>query len=409
MEMVKFNLFGAFSISRGDVLLTEKDFHSKKLIQLLTYFLINRADAIPQQKLIDDICDPNTKGPADTLKNLIYRLRTVLKPLGDEEFIKTIPGAYQWNPEIEVDADYERFEKLIEKIELTRPGRDLKEMCQEGLDYFKEDFTNKLTGQSWMANRLRSYEETRVELVKLLCRAEELEENWTGLERVCENALTFEGLDEDIHCWMIRSFCGQKRYEDAIRHYEVAKRTIYESTGEKYPEKLMKVYQDVICDVGRFIRNIGTVLVEAAEAEQPKGAYNCDYDTFRQIYQVEARKSSRLNRPEGVTEHIMLLSIVQLHNFDEQEATTEELEEVMEILNRTVQSSLRVGDVFSKCSSTQFIILLGACTLPNADMVAHRIQKNFKRNLQRRPFQLVYDLDSMKTYEFQQQLNIATE
>lgn len=402
--ILKWKLFGTFTLEYGEITLTEHDIRSKKLIQLLACLLLNRKEPLTQAQLIDIFCDPDAKGPADTLKNLIYRLRNALKPLGDQDFICTFSGGYQWNPKIEVESDYDHFVSLVNQAGKMRSGEPLKKICREALSCYRDDFTNRLVRETWFAALAHDCKKARIDMVKMLCQAEEMDGKWSAVEKTCQDALDFDAFDEDVHCWMIRSLCQQNRYEAAIHHYELARKMIFEATGVSHQPKLHQAYVDTISNIGQYIRNLGTVLIEAAEAEKPKGAYLCGYETFRQIYQVEARKSVRANLPEGTSEHILLLSVLQTHDFDVQEVDAAEMEEIMGVLCRTIQSSLRMGDVYAQCSPSQYIVLLGACTLVNADMVANRIRKAFSNNLQRRPFQLSYELDSLKTYDLQQQM-----
>lgn len=402
MNNMKFRLFGTFILETEDMLISEQIVHSKKLIQLLTYFLLNRDRELSAEELIQIFCRDSVRRPTDTLKNLIYRLRTTLKSLTEEELIQTVSGGYQWNPEFPVESDVEHFEELAEKALDMKPSEEQKEACRTALYICQGDFPRRLMQDSWFEERAKHCDSLRSRLIKSICLAEEREARWENLEQECTYALEFDAVDEDVHCWMINSLCGQHKYEEAIRHYEAAKRIIFEMTGVQNSEKLQQAYTNVVLNIGRYIRNIGTVLMEAAEAEKPQGAYCCEYSTFRQIYQIEARKKTRLSLPDGISDHLVLMTVLQKAGEDPGHAQRGDIQ-IMDILGRTIQSSLRVGDVYSRCSPMQYIIMLSTCTYENAEHVAERIRSNFMNNIVKYPYMLAYDLDELKTYDVQLQ------
>ena len=131
---IKLQLFGKFTLTNGQKTLNEETLHSKKLTRMLAYIIVNRDAILSHQRLIEVFWEDESRSPEGALKNLMYRLRTAMKELGDEQFICTLPGAYQWNPEIEVEADYERFEALAAKVRGSlAEGEDIEKTCEEAI------------------------------------------------------------------------------------------------------------------------------------------------------------------------------------------------------------------------------------------------------------------------------------
>ena len=50
---MKVHLFGRFCLSNGDLSLSEKDFHSNKLVKLLVYILLYRHRNLTHQELME--------------------------------------------------------------------------------------------------------------------------------------------------------------------------------------------------------------------------------------------------------------------------------------------------------------------------------------------------------------------
>lgn len=69
----------------------------------------------------------------------------------------------------------------------------------------------------------------------------------------------------------------------------------------------------------------------------------------------------------------------------------------MEELETSIRSSLRTGDVASRYSKTQFIVLLPMCSYESAAKVVMRIQKNFQRTFGKSSLELSYELAELLT------------
>ena len=79
----KITLLGGFSISyKGKVYVCDTG-SSKKVFNLLQYLIVNRNNMVTYESLIYAMkLDEGNKNPMSVLKNLIYRVRTLLKESG---------------------------------------------------------------------------------------------------------------------------------------------------------------------------------------------------------------------------------------------------------------------------------------------------------------------------------------
>ena len=86
MEPVRINLMGTFQISSGDVTLREKDIRSVRGIKLLTFLVLNRKRIVTIQELEEFLIRQETEGNFENadgyVKNLVYRVRKILKARG---------------------------------------------------------------------------------------------------------------------------------------------------------------------------------------------------------------------------------------------------------------------------------------------------------------------------------------
>ena len=119
-QIVKVKMFGKFSIEYKSKQLSYDDMRSEMVTKLLAYIVVNHSRVISVQELIDVLwVDDEIINPIGALKNLVYRLRNILKnKLGNEQFILSSRGTYSWNPEYEIELDIENSEPILELNEL---------------------------------------------------------------------------------------------------------------------------------------------------------------------------------------------------------------------------------------------------------------------------------------------------
>lgn len=395
-KMMRMQLFGKLCLTDQQITMDEDSLHSNKLVRLLAYVIIHRKSVLSQQRLIDIFWedDESVKNPAGALKNLMYRLRSVLRVFGDEEFICTMPGAYQWNPEIRVETDYEEFERMALAVRGQSDSEKKREMCERTVFLYNGNISPKLAGETWILPKLTWYQSLYMDTVKELCGIYEKEEKWELLESLCTDACAVDTLDEDIHCWMLKSLAGQKKYKLVRTHYEKAEGMIYDLLGVHVSEKLQSVFLASLEGREKKETNIGRLLNEVCEEEKPEGAFFCEYPVFRQIYRVEARRLSRM----GLAEYVLLLTLRQ-RDMENQEAVSPRLLEGMNVLGSLLSRSLRIGDVASRYNAFQYIVLLPTCTYEAGMMVAQRIQQEFQKEIGRKRLELMYELEELSNAE----------
>ncbi len=114
------------------------------------------------------------------------------------------------------------------------------------------------------------------------------------------------------------------------------------------------------------------VLEQLQEPEAPPGALECDYDYFKMLCFAERRSMER----NGNVAHVALLSI---SGSPEKPLSKRSQTRIMEQLSESLRRNLRRGDVISRCSASQYIILLSQANYENSCMVCRRILAAFQR------------------------------
>lgn len=391
MEKIKMQLFGSFSLTCGEKVLEEKQIRSNKLTRLLVYLLMNRNSVLSHQRLIETFWGDESRNPEGALKNSVYRLRNILKDLGEENYISTLPDAYQWNPEIDVESDYERFEVLGQSLKETGEEEKKKAICRELIDCYKGNVSFKLSAEEWMMPKVIWYQSVYMDTIKMYCGILEKEKQWGELEINCNLALSEDPVDEDIHCWLLTSLHKQKKYDQVITQYENAKKIFYRSIGIQFPKKISELFQKILSEEGEEVSGIDELMDTLREERKPAGTFFCDYQIFRQMYRIEARRSERL----GVAEHLLLLTLRKRNALFSQNHSNHVPQDSMDILEECIRQCLRSGDVASRYGAAQFLVLLSMCSYESGVKVAERIRENFREKVKKSGVEIVYELTDL--------------
>lgn len=124
-----------------------------------------------------------------------------------------------------------------------------------------------------------------------------------------------------------------------------------------------------------------------SESRRPGGAFEVEYEGFRHIYQFLARYLLRSD-----CEIQMILFSLEQEGGGQEEA---ELSGILFDLEQVIKGSLRMGDVATGYSSTQYLVILMDATHENAAKVAERVGENFKPFAEQYGVRLAYDIDKL--------------
>lgn len=111
---------------------------------------------------------------------------------------------------------------------------------------------------------------------------------------------------------------------------------------------------------------------DLVETISTKGAYCQDYETFKSIYRFLERCMLR-NQQKAC---VILLSLTDEAG---NTLTPQTKEDMMNDLGRTLHRTLRMGDVYTRYSSCQYLALVIDTTEDTADMIANRLKNTFLR------------------------------
>ena len=119
-----------------------------------------------------------------------------------------------------------------------------------------------------------------------------------------------------------------------------------------------------------YAKDVVQVRKELMEQIQQPGGYCQDYETFKRICRFLARGIVR----SGQKVCVILITVV---NEARGSLRPYEKDVLMEQLGREIGAALRIGDVYTRYSSSQFLLLVIDTTECQADTIAERVRKQF--------------------------------
>ena len=373
-------MLGGFTIRRGDAAVSVAG-RSRKLGLLLAHLIQARPRPVPYAELTgllwtDTAHDAHS---LNTLKAILHRARTCLDQLGEgtgHELLLNRDGCCQWNPDVPLTLDIEEFSKLCREGEEAHGERRIT-LWLSALELYQGDFLPGLSGHAQTSAQARALRRTCLQTARQLLPLLAGRKRWEESARLAGAALTLDPCQEDLCRWQLEALLSLGRQEEAIQVYEAFHQRVLSQSGVLPSEELRELYQQARSKLDpRAISPV--ILQEQLQDTTQTGAFLCEYDFFRAI----CRSVSRMAERTGVPLHTVLLSIVPA---EDAPLARYSLERAMNNLEEIILAQLRRGDAISRCSASQFVLLLPQANYENSQMVCSRITRAFARQYPHSP------------------------
>ena len=391
-SVIYVNMLGGFSISIGDKAIVDQNNQAKKPWSLLEYLITFRGRDIPVEELIDLFWkDEGSNNPAGALKTLMFRVRKLLEPLGypTQELIFQNRKAYGWTKHLTTVSDTDRFEDLCvqsEALELTFDQR--LSLCMEAFTLYKGNFLPKSEWETWVVPIHTYYHTLYQKLVNRILNMLDEKKDYPTMIEVCQQAIAIDPYGEDGHYYLICALYQSGNQLMAMEHYQRVNDMFYNEfaiTPSLRFKELYKLISDKKHGITMDLSNIREILLEGGTS---KGAFCCEPSVFRDIYQLETRAIER-------TGDSIFLCLLTISNLKGELLKPAVQTRAMDELGESIRNSLRRGDIFSRYSVSQYLMLLPTATYENGENVLKRIIQNFKKEYSRKDLSITYSLQSV--------------
>ncbi len=374
--VLQIHMLGEFSLACGDRRVDDQSSRSKKVWTLIQFLIANRMKDISQNDLIEVLWpDADEIGdPANTLKTIAHRARQTLDSLAfapGKNIILYRNGTYVWNNSLPISVDAENFIASCDAAEAVGGEERLAHLMQ-ALAHYCGDFLPKSAFEEWVMP-LSSYYRTRYlhavhSAIELLARVG----RYDDIISLCRRASVIDPYDEAIHLALIQALVSIGAQQEAMSHYNFVTEMFFSHFGVTPSEELTRLYREIVRTSKSTEMDIGVIREGLSESVRNAGAFYCEYELFKDVYRIQARNLGR----NGQTVHLALISVLDGYG---KKLTLAKRNAAMERLRDVIAKSLRQGDVFTRYSVSQYIIMLPLASFENAEMIMNRVARNFKR------------------------------
>lgn len=368
---------GGCSISYGDSSLDLKSVSSRGTWTLLQYLIRHRDRTVTGAELID-LLYPEDKSnqPQSALKTLVHRARERLgrlEYLDGKDLLCQRSGGYYWNNSLPIRVDAEIFESLLR--EATAPGLSGEEQLRlrlEALALYKGDFLPDLAFDAWVLPVSAYYHYLYVEAVTLSLEAMAERGQYGAIVSLAQGAVAIEPFEERLHYYLISALAHTNQLAAAKTQYETMAKRFQSEFGVIPSEELQELYKKLSAAHNGVELDLGIIQTQMQEERRRTGAFQCEYEFFKNIYRLEARSAARAGEPI----HLCLMNVSGQAGVPLPKKVHDQ---VMARLGESIQDSLRGGDVYSRYSVSQYVVLLPRANDENSHAVMARVISRFRQ------------------------------
>lgn len=377
--LLEVETFGGLRIKAGDKVLLEQGARVNKPWELLAFLLLNLDEPVTNEQICEALWeDDEVLSPAGALKNAAYSLRKQLAAAGlPADCIMTRDRQYCWNPDIPVKLDVQTMTALYQEGRAEPDPQRQLEICRRLLNLCSGEFLPGLAGRRWVMPKASAlsqrYLSTVLHTCDLLLESGRRSSAQEVLD-VCGRALLLEPLSEELY---LRHFTALRQLDmknAILNHYPIIANLFLDETGEVLGPRLQSIYRwasegtNTVDDIHQIQKDLD----EATLADRPiRGAYFCPYEVFKHIYHMVARSAVRVD-------NTVVLLLVGLQSSTGQPLGKEETVRTMLQLRELIKNTLRKGDVFSRYSRNQYVLMLSVRHPGDCGVVAERLLKAWR-------------------------------
>lgn len=360
------------------------------LWNILAYLISNQGKPISTEDLIENVKGSSGNiSPANAMRTAIFRARQMLDNLvGDssKRILISQNGGYMWNPEIPTVIDCVEFDRLMSEIKEN--PTDLKRMLA-AFRLYDGKFLSLQSSELWVVPRQVYYHELYESLLNSMFPLLEQEKKYFDAICACRKLLLINPFSEKNYQHLMRFLLMNNEREEAIRVYKKMSKTMLADLGVLPNQESRAIYHEALSVSYSAPLLTDDIVQELCEQNPARGAYTCDYDFFKTLYQAHARAMERT----GIPSHIAVVSL----RADRNSVMVDELSEMMDLFEKTMRLSLRRGDIITRCSASQFIVMLLSADYENSLRVCERFTAAFHKAHPHCQYEVDYDVCAIRS------------
>ncbi len=367
-------MFGRFSARYADEILAlgrQRDSKFRQLFQILMTRPGQDFSKLAVAESLygwDEVEDSNA-----SLNNTIFRLRKYLEasPLPQGEYLFCEAGILRFGGNITVESDVWEFGKLADEFDREQDRRKKLALCEKACELYQGEFLPQLSNEQWVIEQSRYYQKIYTAMLRYLL--DSLKENgdYEGVEKYAKSASEIyphAGWEN----WRIDSLVALGRHKEAEEIYRKTAKDAQKNGGllsKKQQEQLRKIGDRVFCSKGTE-EDIEKYLMEN---EPGAGAYACTLLGFSDCF----RMLKRVVKRGKVYFSLILCTILDAGGHPA--VDREYCEKQGEKLRAAFRTHLRQGDIYTRYSENQYLLLCIGVGKEDSFEIGVRIDADFRK------------------------------
>lgn len=351
----------------------------KKALSFLQYLIVNHARHISAEELIGQFwAEERSSDPANSLKNMICKIRKLLKEIYPEKegLLITLPGCYAWAPAVEMRLDTETLEALCVEAR-KQPEEDCMETLLSATALYRGDFLSG-NDDDWAIPQRRYYQTLYLDACRLVLPMLEKKERWTEIVAVCKQACTVDCSAEIFTVYQMQAFISMGNPERALEVYETFRKLLWEEFGIEPGEQVEQVHMLAESMCKNRMRDCDILKLVAEGGNLKERAFLCSFSIFQNIVALERQNMTRSG-------HTSCIALVSLGNEAVPSTDARRLE-------RILLTGLRTADPVARLDASTYISLLIGADPAGAQSAMARIDRMFHRTYTRSKANISYKI-----------------
>ena len=376
-KLLKVRMLGGFSLEYGGEEVSFERNAQTKVNQLLQILFHAGSDGIAREQLMVRLFgNEEITNPSNSLRATVFRLRKLLVMAGfpeNDEFVHIKSGIYRWTGNIPIEVDTDLFEKsakaALEEADEEERCLKLKKACS----LYGGDFLPQLENVTWVEQESAKYKKLYKQCMKMLCQYFKSRRDYEELFQSAAEAVALYPYEE-WQIWQLDSLIGRNCMVEATRLYEETADAMFREAGVVPSKRMMERLAKMSSEMPSRSEMIEAIQSDLMECEEPEGAFYCSYPSFTESY----RYMKRVIQRSGQSAYLMLCTITDGKGYPLEKS--ERLDRISEELGDAIKGALRKGDLYTRYSGNQYLVLLLDIKQGDCRIVIDRINNNFKIN-----------------------------
>lgn len=403
-HVLQIKMLGSFSMEYDRKPISFEGLYFSKSIQLFLLLLLHGEAGIKKDTLMEYLYR-QAKGPKvnNNLNNMVSRLRKQLQELGlpEEDHIEIKGGRCRYVSSSRIKVDVQELEAFLMKAEdpETAP-RERRACLLEAVRRYQGELLPKLSPETWVeAWRMRCkklYEAALNQLGQILSEEADFKTLYP-LYAQAAGWYPLEGWEEKI----ARCLTAMGQKERAARLYQETTRLYREQLGIAPAEQTQKRQRELENKLYGCPKSLDLIQQELHEEKREPGAYYLSFPSFLDSSRVMARLMER----EGKEATLLICTLEEGIPEERKEKTERETSGRIGAvrtpkregwLRRSICSSLRREDIYTRYSPCQYLALLMGTGPEDACGIISRIDQRYQELSKSKKKEIRYEITAPK-------------